>query len=382
MFLFLMLVACGKRGDPRPPVPVIPKAASDLVVTQRGSKVILAWSYPSLTTTGASMKNVQRVVVFRTTEELPGTPGARDPGAAKPGGADTTAPRAISLFSNVPLLTPAQFSRRKERVDAIEGANLPGATAGAKLLFEDSPPFQTRDGRPVRLTYSVVTESASARSDLSNLAAIVPVIVPSAPAALAAAAKPEGVVLTWQKAAGVLQPYVAGYNVYRRGAKEPAPVLASPVNTAPTAGESYTDVPAYGEVVYTVRAVSSPGPPLIESEPSDPVTVTFKDLVPPAAPATLNALLETGAVRLVWDPVAAPDVAGYRLYRTEGVGHGAEIQIAGTIPLAGEILTATSYVDRGADLGIAYRYGVAAVDKSGNESPKTWTEWVVVPKTP
>jgi hypothetical protein len=49
----LLVAACGKRGDPRPPVPVIPKATTDLVVTQRAGQVILSWSYPALTTAGA-----------------------------------------------------------------------------------------------------------------------------------------------------------------------------------------------------------------------------------------------------------------------------------------------------------------------------------------
>src|SRR5881275_1166626 len=69
--LFIALLACGKRGDPRPPVPIIPKATSDLVVTQRGSKVILAWSYPSLTTSGQGLHDVRRVVLYRASEELP-----------------------------------------------------------------------------------------------------------------------------------------------------------------------------------------------------------------------------------------------------------------------------------------------------------------------
>src|SRR5262249_54011844 len=59
------LVACGKRGDPHPPVPIIPKATTDLVVTQRGSKVLLAWAYPSLTTAGKHLTAIRRITVYR-----------------------------------------------------------------------------------------------------------------------------------------------------------------------------------------------------------------------------------------------------------------------------------------------------------------------------
>src|SRR5436853_4636179 len=85
---FAVLFACGKRGDPRPPVPVIPKATSDLVVTQRGSKVILTWSYPSLTTSGQTLRDLRRVVVYRVTEELPVPQAGRDPNAILHGDID------------------------------------------------------------------------------------------------------------------------------------------------------------------------------------------------------------------------------------------------------------------------------------------------------
>src|SRR5256885_10321848 len=81
----ILFVACGKRGDPKPPVPIIPKATSDLVVTQRGTHIMLAWSYPSLTTSGKSLAKFSRVVVYRYVEPLPVAPTGRDPNAILPG---------------------------------------------------------------------------------------------------------------------------------------------------------------------------------------------------------------------------------------------------------------------------------------------------------
>src|SRR5579863_8836098 len=66
--LLLLLSACGKRGDPHPPVPVIPKATTDLVVAQRGAKVILSWSYPALSTAGRKLGPIRRIVVDRYIE--------------------------------------------------------------------------------------------------------------------------------------------------------------------------------------------------------------------------------------------------------------------------------------------------------------------------
>ena len=372
VLLLFALVACGKRGDPHPPIPVIPKATTDLLVAQRGPKVLLSWGYPSLTTAGKSMTGIKRVAVWRSLEESPAAPSAGNPSP-------------IQLFAKVPALIPVKFLKVRTRVDSIEGAKLPAATAGARLTYEDTPPLHTADGRPVRLTYAVVTEGQSANSDLSNLVSIVPMDVPAPPSALTAAARREGVVLTWTAPdatiSGAKNPVIAGYNVYRFPHGQPADEFATPANTSPLAATTFTDNPPYGEHDYFVTALAAPGPPRVESEPSPVAGANFKDLVAPPPPTGLTALVETGAVRLVWDPVDAPDLAGYKVYRTEGTGIE-QLRPVGTIPLTPQLLTATNYRDTGVNPGISYYYEVVSVDKTGNESTKVKTDWVLVPKTP
>jgi len=375
----VLCVACGKRGDPRPPVPVIPKTTTDLAITQRADRIILSWSYPSLTTAGRSLTDIKRISVLRYVEELPAS--AASEVAAQP--ADSTTP-ALALFAKIPMLPTPQFEKLSSRVDSIEKTNLASASIGSRLSYTDTPPLHAQDGRAVRITYAVVTESSSARSDVSNLAVIVPLSVAVAPSSLVATPKPEGVVLTWQEpksAVGDGNPVISGYHVYRTAPGEAPDELAAPIDTATVKGTTYTDVPAYGEHEYRVTAVANDGPPLMQSEMSAPARAKFSDLVPPPTPTGLNALLETNLVRLIWDPVVAPDLAGYRLYRTEGMGQN-PIREVGTVPLVNEIITTTSFVDAKVNLGIAYRYGIAAVDKNGNESTRTWTDWVIAPKTP
>jgi hypothetical protein len=384
--VLLGAVACGKRGDPHPPVPVIPKATNDLVVAQRGDNLILSWSFPSLTTAGQKLGAVRRVVVYRYVEELPVTQPPRDAKSLLPGDIDPTVPTSIALFAKVPPIGPQQFARLRQRVDSLDGSALPAATVGAKLVYEDSPPFHTTDGRPVRVNYAVVTEGRAAKSDVSNIATIVPVDVPVPPDALTATAKPEGVVLTWnapvKSITGAEKPRVSGYNIYRMPKGEDIGLTSTPVNAAPVSQTTYTDVPPYGTQQYIVTAVAEAGAPRIESDPSAPAAAEFKDLVPPPTPTGLTALVETSAVRIVWDPVQAPDLAGYRVYRTEGIGIE-NPKISGTIPLTpyGPIMQ-THLVDPGLEHGIAYYFEVSAVDKSGNESKRARTDWVVVPKNP
>ena len=379
----LLVIACGKRGDPHPPVPVIPRPTSDLVVTQRAGQMILTWSYPSLTTAGRSLTGVQRISVFRYEEELPSSAFEQNAVAGEEKIADV--PRPITLFSKLPTIPQSQFARLSTRIDSIEEANLASVTAGSGIVFTDTPPFVTSDGRPLRLTYAVVTEGLTAKSELSNLAVIVPLSVASAPAGLTAVAKPEGITLTWEEPKTSVRmgqtPVISGYHVFRSTPGAPLSQFATPINNAPVRSTTYTDVPAYGEHEYRVAAVASSGPPLIQSDLSAGVIVDFRDRVPPPAPATVTPLIETNAVRLIWDPVEAADLAGYRIYRTEGIGH-TNIVESGTIPIVVQPMLETTYLHTPVSLGIAFRYAVTAVDKNGNESARTWTNWIVTPKTP
>lgn len=383
--LVVPLVFCGKRGDPRPPVPIIPQATTDLVVAQRAGQMILTWSYPALTTAGRSLTDVRRILIYRYVEELPVPAGGIDADAAVPVD-DPSTPRPVALFAKIPTIPQAQFAKLSNRIESIEKANLASATAGAKLIYADAPPFQSRDGRPVRITYAVATEGEDARGEFSNLAIIVPLPVAAPPKSVTATPKAEGVTLTWAKpTTSVTQdpPIIAGYNIYRSAPGEPVNEFSTPVNNGLVTETNFTDTPPYGDHEYRVTAVAHAGPPLLQSDLSLPTTATFRDLVPPPAPASLTPLIETGAVRLIWPPVEAADLAGYKLYRSEGVGHGEKIRDIGTIPLeGGRIFTDTGFTDSRADLGIAYRYAVTAIDKSNNESERVWTGWVVVPKTP
>ena len=71
-----------------------------------------------------------------------------------------------------------------------------------------------------------------------------------------------------------------------------------------------------------------------------------------------------------------------KVYRTEGTGIE-QLRPIGTIPLTPvQLVTATNYRDTGVQHGISYYYEVVSVDKTGNESARVKTDWVLVPKTP
>jgi hypothetical protein len=339
--------------------------------------VILSWSYPALTTAGKSLPGVDRISIFRYVEELPASVVGSESGTLVPANLDPTQPQSVALFAKIPTLPQAQFARLSTRIESIEKANLAASTAGARLVYADTPPFRSQDGRPVRVTYAVVTEAATARSDVSNLAIIVPLPVATPPANVVATAKPEGIELSWQEpktsVRGDEGPVIEGYHIYRTAPGEAPNDLAAPINNAPVRGTTYTDVPGYGEHEYRVSAVAMEGPPRIQSAISAPVRATFKDLVAPPAPASVTPLLETSRVRLIWDEVEVPDLRGYRVYRIEGTIR---------LKLSPAPVPETTFTDISIDIGIPYTYEVTAVDNAGNESAAVRSEQVTVPKTP
>jgi len=336
--------------------------------------VILSWSYPSLTTAGASLGSVRRILVYRYVEELPAalldaeapvTDTVKDP----------LVPREVALFQRVPQLVAQQFDRLKERLDVLEAKDIPASTVGARLLFEDQPAMRTSDGRPIRVTYTVATESEHERSDLSNLASLVPIEPATAPANLSAQIRPEGVDLSWQRpthtASGQPDPSLVGFNVYRFPAEGEIRELGKAVNTVAVTDTAFRDVPPYGTYRYGVTAVASGGPPLIESEMGSTIVVEFNDRLPPPAPANLATLAEESAIRLVWDAVDTPDFAGYKIYRR---GEGARAL------LTPSPIQETNFLDRSIARGVSYVYEVTSVDQSGNESAPSAAAPAIVPR--
>jgi fibronectin type 3 domain-containing protein len=107
------------------------------------------------------------------------------------------------------------------------------------------------------------------------------------------------------------------------------------------------------------------------------------DTAPPATVIELESTVVDGAsVALSWQPSAAPDLAGYHVYRSvESTG--------GTRPRdarieAEELLTSVTqphFEDTTVVPGAVYTYAVSAYDVSGNESPRTWTGEITVEST-
>jgi len=361
-FLLVLATACGKAGLPHPPIPEIPASTTDLVVSQRASKVLLRWSYPSLSTAGKTLSGLRKIVVYRYVDPLPQSLAAQLTGdGAKP---------ASELFSQVALPLPPQYLRAAQAVAEVTKDELPAFAVGAKIEFEDAPVLAGEGGVPLRYVYAIVTEGLEKTSGFSNLAQVVVYDVPEPPGAFGAKLTPEAVVLSWEKpsksSSGAENPKVRGYTIYRSTTGE---VPGDAVATIDATATRYEDNPPYARYSYHVTAVAAKEPAVAESAPSLPAEVDFRDLLAPPVTNSVSALAEEASVRLIWDPVSAADLAGYIVYREV---RGARTRLNPTL------LAETSFRDEAPPMNVPIVYAVTSVDRAGNESAPARAAEVVI----
>jgi hypothetical protein len=333
----LLAAGCGNQGDPAPPLRVVPAPVRDLTVVQQGSRLLLGFSYPQTTPAGTALGGITAVEIFEV--ERPAPPDGK-----------------------VPPLDPRQFEPAAQVRQRLEGADLQAVVFGDRILTdlplslpEALTGTETPAAPPARY-YAVRTFGKEGdRSDLSNIAAVLPKTPPKAPERVNAVARTDGILVEWTPVDGA-----QGYAVYRRDAQEKS--YRRPIHTAAPGEASWLDTTArFGQnYIYTVTALAQ-REPAIESAIGSEREVRYADRFPPAPPADLVALTEAGRVRIVWRSSEAEDLAGYVVYRRGPEGGDFARLTAQPIP-------ATEYVDNAVASGQTYVYRVTAVDQAGNES--------------
>jgi hypothetical protein len=296
-----------------------------------------------------------------------------------PGGPPTSASAAASGSTGGVIHLPGESERREatnvriaqeafyaaaERVATLRSPDIAEATRGASVVYRD--PLESLlvpEEGPRPLAYAVVSvRRTGERSPLSNIVALTPDIAPQAPELQQPMLEEGKVCLDWTPPTeNVLsQPVeIGGYKVYRRALSEEA--YDNALNAAPIAGTSFVDTsaPYNVPVAYTVRAVLAKNPK-IEGLPADEVFALPRDVYPPKPPARVDVLSEGKLVRVLWDPVDAPDLAGYVVFRAEGTSPPIRMNDA---PLTDPFFTDTTVRP-----GRRYRYTVRAIDRAGNLS--------------
>jgi hypothetical protein len=359
------VLACGKRGDPRPPLRKTPQPLASFRIAQRADRLEISGIAPHLSTDGVALKPLT-VEILRADGEGDFLKLAQKRSFSVQPGEAFQEPESLP-----PAGTLVRIAAR-----AIASGKLSALTGIMTLPTQapPSPPFDlvvvlSGDGvqlrwsgkRPNPLPAPLPPVPAAAASPTGTPPPPAPLPAdPPAQAASTSTPPPGGAPTAPSAVAPPMETPApkSGFWIYRRGK---AGRYEHPLFAEPTLDKSHLDrgVTAGQDWCYVVRAVVS-NEPLIESGSSNEVCLTARDIAPPTLPTGLTLLAQAGALELRWSPSPEPDLAFYRVYRAEPTG--APERIA-------EVPAGTSvFLDTTGKPGTAYRYTITAVDQAGNES--------------
>lgn len=342
LFIVSVSVAsCGKKGDPRPPLVLLPIAPADFTVARRASDAIIQFTIPPGNTDGSSPSDVDRVDVY-----------AFDGSPTLP--ADDMVRRGVKVGSVIvnPAIDP---DASQAEVEEAKAKNPPGGLdRGAKAtVIEHLAQTTLSPDQPLR-SYLAVGVNHRGRRGAPTRAAAVPLgPSPAAPPAPRVTYDEKNVTVEWTAA-----PAAAGRAAYRVYLGNAA------INEKPVEDTRLTDPAAIewsSERCYALRTVYSVENVTVESEASPPACVTPVDHFAPAAPAGLKTIAGEASVDLIWDPSPEPDLAGYLVLRAIAPQADPE-------PITPTLVTETTFHDQ-VPSGSRVVYAVQAVDKAGNRSP-------------
>lgn len=332
----MVLAACARVGAPLPPLKREPPPVAELAAAQEGGDLVLRGRLPEANSDKSPIQSYRRLEVM---------------GAERPPGT------SAESFEGVTLLPMASW----------EDTALASCLDMAKRRFEVRIPILDRFGEAegvlaVRVRFQNERQHWSPWSGLLLQPAG---RVARPPDNLAARMDAEGIHLSWALAAanfdGTHPAAADGVQLFRKelpqGAVEPAGEAAAPA-TSFTVTEFRSDI----RYAFAAAAFRRIGKTIIQGDLTPWIEVDTRDVYPPPAPVGLSVVVEEGKIRLIWDPVASPDLAGYLVFRSDGPGQESRPQTPAPV-------TDSSWTDPAADRAAPHWYRVVAVDAHGNRSP-------------
>jgi hypothetical protein len=346
-----LVAGCAAPGEPIARHPVVPVAVTDLGARQYGKAFALTFTLPARSMDREALAEHPTIEIYR---------------AALPPRSAPDKKTAWRLAYTIP----------SEQVD-------PYLRTG-HIEFHDTltaDDFARAAGSS--MAYKVRTSAAKARASADSnvvIARIYP--APEAPNDLHVNVMESVLIVNWAETA--LPPGASArvYRVYRgeiESAQENPPQDLSKAKlkaqlelagTSPSTDFHDSHFEFGTRYLYTVRSVAQFGTDFVESADSAPAMVTPRDIFPPAAPTSLEIAVVPATqqvpayVELSWAISSEGDLAGYSVYRSDA-------EVAPGERVSAETLPSPTFRDISVLPGRRYYYRVSALDRAGNESPKS-----------
>jgi hypothetical protein len=333
---------------------------------------------PPATDTRPSAGDRVRFLEQLTEDKLKPVPLPVQQEAAKPAAAAT--PPAATPPVATPPENPPAVAPPDPAVPPAGAPAKPGAPAAAAAPAPDAPsgvPQGAPAAAPAPVAATLVTEptriyvvrgiSRGGRPGPPSPRLPVPLVSPVvAPSAVVVRMPSEtAIAVEWTPPVAEPGGPPLTFNVYKRESP------GTPLNQSPLTDVKFeTAAGALGtEQCFVVRTMQATQNVTIESDVSAPACLTPADTFAPAAPKGLQAVVEEGAINLIWEPNAEADIAGYLVLRGEAPGD--TLQRLTPAPIAD-----ASYRDASVTPGVRYVYAVVAIDKATppNTSPQSAPE--------
>jgi hypothetical protein len=336
---------CAKIADPEPPQARIPKPAVDLAVRQMSDYLVITVSKPESNTNGSEATTLKSVDVYRFREAIQDTESA---------------------------LPEELFIRSATRIFSIPSSRFPECLQDKVFVFHDMFPTEKPAMYSGRFQYAVLfINNRNQSAGLSNRVSIAPVPIPLPPADVTVKGTQDSIRLQWtapsENMDGSKPPRTAGFNIYRT--EVPNTFASTPINPSPVTIPEFADSSFRFDATYyyAITTVGSLQKPYPESLPSGTVSITTRDIFPPAPPSDFSAIMQATTVILLWAPSPSADLAGYRLYKKEKGAIDRPL-------IQPDLIRALSFRDSKVDAEKTYEYEIEAVDIHGNASETVKTE--------
>ncbi len=313
----VLVAGCGSIAEPMYPALNIPVKITDLVAVERGDKIAIYFTVPSLTTDGPALRGIGSVDLRV--------------GVNPAGGFDRE--KWAASAKRIDLQTPSQ----------------PGPIHG-------EIPAREFIGKEIVAAVRVGNRRGR-MSEWSNIYSVNVETPLEKPSDFQAQASAEGVRLTWKAA------NESSFRIFRKVDQEKEHALLATVDKP-----EYVDASAeYGKPYeYFVQGIHEK----VESDAAGPTSITPIDFFPPAVPSSLTASIGIGAIELAWQRNTESDFKDYQVYRSEE--DGPFVKIA-------EGLEGPVYSDHKIETGKHYKYRITAADQIGNVSEPSQSVEIIAP---